>query len=215
MSKFAFFDLDNTLVDQTAALAAWAEDFVAARGFDPASVDWFSVKSATSPSWPEFAAALKAHFRLSDTVDELVREVVADYPARFRLEAGVADGLSRLREDGWRLAVVTNGATAMQNAKVDRVGLKSLVDAVIVSETEGVHKPEREIFERAAKATGVELSREGWMVGDSITADIAGGRAAGLRTVWVPRSGERPAAVDEPEFECDTVAEAIDLLAAN
>ncbi|WP_240971845.1 MULTISPECIES: HAD family hydrolase [unclassified Microbispora] len=33
----------------------------------------------------------------------------------------------------------------------------------------------------------MSLEAGGWMIGDSLVADIAGGRAAGLRTVWIDR----------------------------
>jgi FMN phosphatase YigB (HAD superfamily) len=31
------------------------------------------------------------------------------------------------------------------------------------------------------------LSGGGWVIGDNLLADIAGGRAAGLRTIWINR----------------------------
>lgn len=214
MSKYAFFDLDNTLVDQSGALAAWAQEFVAERGLDPASVDWFEVKSG-SITWLEFAAQIKAHFRLPDTVEQLMREVTESYPKLFALDDGVADGLATLRERGWKLAVVTNGRTAMQSAKMDRVDLWPRVDGVFISEAEGVSKPDRAIFERAAKGLGVELGRDGWMVGDTLDADIEGGIAAGLRTIWLNRGRTRPDDAPVPDYECASVAEAIQLIATD
>ncbi|MFG1827149.1 HAD hydrolase-like protein [Microbispora bryophytorum] len=31
------------------------------------------------------------------------------------------------------------------------------------------------------------LDAGGWVIGDNLTAEIAGGRAAGLRTIWINR----------------------------
>lgn len=215
MSKFAFFDLDNTLVDQTGAFAAWADDFVAGRRLDPASVDWFAVKAAGSDSWLDISAQIKAHFGLPDTVEELMREVIDTYPKLFALDDGVAEGLAMLRARGWKLAVVTNGRTAMQNAKLNQVDLWPMVDGVFISEAEGVRKPDRAIFERAAKGLGIELGRDGWMVGDTLEADIEGGIGAGLRTIWLNRGRTRPDDAPEPEFECASVYEAIQLIATD
>lgn len=215
MSKFAFFDLDNTLVDQTSALDEWAQAFVAERGLDPASVDWFAVKTAASASWLEFSAQIKAHFGLPDPVERLLHEVTETYPKLFALDDGVEEGLAMLRARGWKLAVVTNGATAMQSAKLNRVDLWPRVDGVFISEAEGARKPDRTIFERAAKGLGVELGRDGWMVGDTLEADIEGGIAAGLRTIWLSRGRTRPRDAPEPDYECGSIAEAIQLIATD
>lgn len=214
MTRFAFFDLDNTLVDQTRALQEWAEHFVADRGIDPAAVDYLSVKSSTAATWTEYAEGFKRHFHLPDSVEQLVVDVTETYPQYFALEETVANGLRLLRAEGWRLAIVTNGATAMQGAKIDRVGLRELVDGVFISEAEGVRKPDRAIFERAAQGLGVELDRRhGWMVGDSLDADVAGGIAAGLRTIWLPGESKLTVADPQPDHLCDSVADAIKLLA--
>lgn len=213
MTRFAFFDLDNTLLDQSRALHEWAEYFVADRGLDPAAVDYLAVKSSTASTWTEYAEGFKRHFQLTDSVEQLVRDVTETYPRFFVLDDAVAGGLRLLRAEGWRLAIVTNGATTMQNAKIDHVGLRDLVDGVFVSEAEGARKPERAIFERAARGVGVELgNRTGWMVGDSLDADVAGGIGAGLRTIWLPGECRLTVADPQPDHLCASVADALKLL---
>jgi HAD superfamily hydrolase (TIGR01549 family) len=214
VTRFAFFDLDNTLVDQTAALMAWARDFVADRGLDPAAVDWFEVKNHTAPTWRAYAGQIKKQFGLSDSVDGLIHEVTETYPSYFVLEDSVAEGLRLLRAKEWKLAVITNGTTAVQMAKVNRVDLWSLVDGVFVSESVGVRKPDPHIFEIAADKLDVELGCDGWMVGDNLDVDIAGGTAAGLRTIWLPHGHPQPEEGPWADRVCETVDEAIDLLAA-
>jgi FMN phosphatase YigB (HAD superfamily) len=214
VTPFAFFDLDNTLIDQTGALRTWAEHFVTERKLDPAAVDYLAVKSSTAETWTEYAAGFKRHFNLPDSVEQLVHDVIDTYPDFFVLEAEVEAGLRLLRAEGWKLAVVTNGATTMQSAKIDRVGLRELVDGVFISEAEGVRKPERLIFERAAGRLGVQLGRRtGWMVGDNLEADIAGGIGAGLRTVWLPRERSLDVSDPQPDHLCDSMADALKLLA--
>jgi len=216
VTQFALFDLDNTLVDQSRALRAWAEHFVADRNLDPAAVDYLAVKSSTALDWTEYAAGFKMHFNLPDSVEQLVRDVTDTYPRFFVLDEEVEAGLRLLRAEGWRLGIVTNGATAMQSAKIDRVGLRALVDAVFISEAEGVRKPDRRIFERAADRLGVRLGRRtGWMVGDNLEADIAGGIGAGLRTIWLPRGRPLTTADPQPDHLCDSMSDALKLLAAS
>ena len=213
-AKFAFFDLDNTLVDQSGALREWAEHFVADRDLDPAAVDFLAVKSSIAATWTEYAAEFKRHFRLADSVEQLVRDVTETYPQFFVLDDAVAEGLRLLRSEGWRLGIITNGATVMQSAKIDRVGLRDLVDGVFISEAEGSRKPELRIFERAAAHLGVQLGqRNGWMVGDTLDADVAGGVGAGLRTIWLQGEYELTTADPQPHHVCASIADALKLLA--
>jgi len=214
VTRFAFFDLDNTLVDQSSALMAWARDFVADRGLDPAAVDWFEVKNSTAPTWKAYAEQIKRQFGLPDSVEGLIHEVTERYPGYFTLEDGVADGLRLLRAKEWKLGVITNGTSGVQMAKVNRVDLWSLVDGVFVSESVGARKPDPAIFELAADKLGVELGRDGWMVGDTLEADVAGGTAAGLSTIWLPRGRSQPMDGPWPDRACASIAEALDLLAA-
>jgi HAD superfamily hydrolase (TIGR01450 family) len=55
-----------------------------------------------------------------------------------------------------------------------------------------VGKPHAPIFEMALERLGCRPP-EAAMVGDSLTTDVAGGRAAGMATVWVDSDGARPA----------------------
>jgi FMN phosphatase YigB (HAD superfamily) len=117
--------------------------------------------------------------------------------------------LRNARESGWRIGIVTNGTTKQQTLKIHTVGLEAYVDDVIISETEGVKKPDIELFEIAARRLGTGVAG-GWMVGDHPTADIAGGRAAGLSTGWVSRGKDWPSAVALPDLSATTAAEVID-----
>jgi len=117
---------------------------------------------------------------LGDALTEHFREV---YP---RFGAPFPDALSTLRElraRGIAIALVTNGRTDTQAAKVERLGLEPLLDATLISEREGIRKPDRRIFELALKRIGVVAERA-WHVGDHPMADVAGAHAAGLTAIW-------------------------------
>lgn len=80
----------------------------------------------------------------------------------------------------------------------------------VLAEAVGAKEPAAEIF---AAATGAPSGRPGWMVGDHVEADMAGGRAAGLRTGWVSHGRTWPDA-DPPTLSAPTTAEVLDLIAA-
>lgn len=189
--RFALFDLDDTLVDSKAALRAWSVDFAVeyVSAGEEAAGDVFD-RVAAAASWPEFVAQARRRYGLTASDEQLMAQVAAVLPGKFVLERRVRAGLEELRAAGWLLGIVTNGSALVQQAKVDGVGLRPHVDVVVDSEAAGHRKPDRRIFEIAADRLGVELGPHGWMVGDRLDKDVAGGAAAGLRTVWISQGGQ-------------------------
>jgi len=83
-----------------------------------------------------------------------------------------------------RLAVCSNfshSQTAL--AVLEAAGLRWHFDAVLVSDAVGFRKPRPEIF----RATLGAAPEETLHVGDSLSADIAGAAALGMRTAWLTR----------------------------
>ena len=70
-----------------------------------------------------------------------------------------------------------------QSAKLNALGLSAFFDVVLISEAEGLKKPDRRLFQRALDQCGVDAS-ETVFVGDHPEVDVAGARAAGLVAVW-------------------------------
>ena len=63
------------------------------------------------------------------------------------------------------------------------MSIASLFDTILISETEGIQKPDPRIFERALVGCSV-LARESIFVGDHPEIDIAGAKGAGMMAVW-------------------------------
>lgn len=211
---FALFDLDDTLIDRAAAFRRWAVTFCDARDLGPAGVEFLCQADGRGyTARPEMFASACAHFDLAEEVDVLVDAYRHDYLSHFEVEAPVHEALRRLRDEGWRIAVVTNGPPSQQE-KVDRAGLGSLVDAVCVSEVVGSWKPDPAIFTEALRRIGADGGRPGerWMVGDSPANDIGGGRQLGLRTVWIDRDQEWPDLQFEPDHRVPDVPAAVEVV---
>lgn len=216
---YAFFDLDDTLVDAKAALRAWSADFAAAyvSGVDDAASDVY-VRVAAAADWHGFVAEARERYGMTASDAELMEHVAAVFPGKFVLERSVLEALAGLRADGWRIGVVTNGTTLVQQAKVDSIGLRPHVDVVVDSEAAGHRKPDRRIFEIAADELGVELGPQGWMVGDRLDKDVAGGAAAGLRTIWISQGEPLPEGVARdarPTHVAASIAEAFEIVRAS
>ena len=87
-----------------------------------------------------------------------------------------------------RIAYITNGLADVQRPRLAASALADLGEVLIISDEVGAAKPAAAIFEAALRAMGQPDPRTVTMVGDSLSADIAGGRAVGLPTVWVTPS---------------------------
>ena len=180
-------DLDDTLVDRGRIFGQWVADFTRPNGVSDQDLAWIAALDGGGLTPREdFFAGVVQRLGLSAAVPDLVDEWTHDFPARYRCDPGVREGLIDARAQGWALGVVTNGDATVQGRKVTAAGLEELVDAVCISGAVGVRKPEPRIFELAAERAGVPLD-DGWMIGDNPEADIGGGRGAGLRTVWLSR----------------------------
>ena len=58
-----------------------------------------------------------------------------------------------------------------------------MFDTVLISDAEGVSKPDPEIFRRALERLGVDAAHACY-IGNHPEVDVAGARAAGLKAVW-------------------------------
>lgn len=82
------------------------------------------------------------------------------------------------------LALVTNGLSEVQRARIARLGLARYFTAIVISSEIGVAKPAPAIFDHALAGLGDPPRSAALMVGDSLTSDMRGARNAGIATCW-------------------------------
>ncbi len=110
------------------------------------------------------------------------------------------------------LALITNGLSDVQRARLSRLGIADYFDAIVISSEVGVTKPRPDIVELAFAQLGGPDKRGAVMVGDSLTSDIAGGRNFGIDTCWYNPHGNRAEPGTEPTHEVGALHELTDLL---
>jgi FMN hydrolase / 5-amino-6-(5-phospho-D-ribitylamino)uracil phosphatase len=143
----------------------------------------------------------------ADLAPALFERYVADRFAALRpfpdAAAAVADLSARLP-----LALVTNG-----NTHPRRVGMGAQFAEVLIAFECGLAKPDPAIYALAARRLGVEPGAC-LHVGDHPREDVEAARLAGMRCVWVNRSGaEWPDTLPAPEAELEDLAALPALLA--
>ena len=117
-------------------------------------------------------------------VGDIYREFQFRFPEYSTLVPDAVDTLKALRNKGYLLGIITNGPSVLQNRKLDVCALRPLVDLCVVSGDENLHKPDPEIFRRAASRMGVGCHNCVY-VGDPPVNDIEGARRAGMRPIYI------------------------------
>ena len=99
--------------------------------------------------------------------------------------------LKKLRQKGYVLAAVTNGALTTQNNRIKNSGIAHYFDGgIYISEEVGFKKPEKEFFDLVLNALGNPNKGEVLVLGDSPSSDILGAMNAGLDSCFVSLRGE-------------------------
>jgi HAD superfamily hydrolase (TIGR01509 family) len=98
---------------------------------------------------------------------------------------GAVHLLDRLTRAGLMVGCISNATSHwLIEQIVDQMGFRPFLDPVVSSAGFGRTKPDPSIFQSVLKGWGVRAEQAA-MVGDTLTADIAGGRGAGMRTLHV------------------------------
>jgi putative hydrolase of the HAD superfamily len=121
--------------------------------------------------------------------------------ARRKRQRLLPDALEVLRQlmGNYAMGLVTNGAPDLQREKLLASGLDPFFTTVTISGELGLGKPNPAIFLSALENLGVPPT-QALMVGNSLRRDIAGGHAAGLRTVWIEIPGSEEHAEIQPDY---------------
>ena len=203
--RAVLFDLGGTLVDER-DFGGWAE---LARGvyldLAPEAIGHaFSEVEAQLDAGPfdldhergvvEYWRRLLSLAAETDVPEATARRFVEARRASERerplpLFSDVRRCLDQLVAERRRLAIVSNSTSeALVRRILDRAGILGYFERVLSSGTEGVRKPDPEIFHRAVSRLGLRPP-EALYVGNLPRTDALGARGAGLHSVWLHRDG--------------------------
>ena len=100
--------------------------------------------------------------------------------------------LQQLRDQGFKVGIITNGIELVQQSKIDALGLNDKVDCITISAQARAHKPYAQVFNLALERAET-TAEQAWQVGDHATNDVAGAIRAGMSGVFYDPSGSRRA----------------------
>lgn len=192
--RVIFFDIDGTLLDTTAfaetARKAAVQQMVN-HGFPLSSTETYAALKAIIE---EKGSNYNKHFNLL-TEAVLGKEdpmlvaigMITYHNVKFatlRSFPKTLDILIYLKNQGYRLAVISNGIAVKQWEKLVRLNLHPFFDKVITSEEVGYEKPSKEIYYEALRRMRVRPENS-IMIGNKLKADALGAVNAGISAILV------------------------------
>lgn len=213
MIRAILFDLDGTLLNREASLFRFAENQYDRMNsqFGGLSKDEYVTNliemDCRGYVWKdEVYRSMVNKFEFSISWEELL----TDYKENFHHHCQPFNNMREMFKalDGFRLGMITNGLQDVQFSNIKALGLDQLLDVILISETEGVAKPDPEIFRRAAERLGVKTD-ECVFVGDHPEKDIRAAQNAGMLAIW-----KRDPNYDAPEvnYIVEDLAEVVSIL---
>ena len=197
--KAIFIDIDDTILDY---IPCCREAFEAAMPEHPEYFDIFFEISGRL-----FSEAKRGLHTIAEVMELYPAEFIATigYPESavehfkhaFRAAWGHThtlvpyskETLEALRDKGYRLFAASNSFGHLQRSRLQHAGILHLFEDTYISMDIGYDKPDVRFYEEALRRCRLQ-PHEVLMVGDSMTTDIIGARAAGLDAVYFNRRNE-------------------------
>lgn len=191
MIRAVIFDLDGTLLNRDISLKKFVENQYerckqAFRHIHKNTyIDRFIELDARGYVWKD-----KVYQQLIDefqieglTWKELLDDYIHHFPFHCTPFDNVENTLKRLYEDNLSLGMITNGFEVFQMNNLKALGIDPFFQSILVSEREGIKKPDPEIFCRSAELLGFS-TKECLFIGDHPENDVKAAKAVGMTTVW-------------------------------
>ncbi|WP_347551908.1 HAD family hydrolase [Pseudalkalibacillus hwajinpoensis] len=190
MIKAILYDLDGTLLNREASVESFIHDqfkrkFSERRDLEEAHYcERFIDLDNNGYTWKDKVyEQLVEEFALDISSKDLLDDYIKNFQSHCISFKGMREMLEGFQEKGYALGLISNGRTEFQLNNIRSLGIEKLFDVLLISEQEGIKKPDPVIFDRALERLNIS-AHEAVYVGDHPENDISGAKGAGLRTIW-------------------------------
>lgn len=200
--RAVLFDLDNTLTHRDQSILAYsqhlAHTYQQKLQHDQISqipsiirrIDNGGYPKKELLTHPSIAAsvgyALQQELTWSSLPD--LDELTQFWFQQFGLSAVAMPGanslLAELKQQGYKLAVISNGGHATRLTILQGLGFSHYFDEIISSELVGISKPNPEIFLHTSRQLNI-VPENCLFIGDHPINDIQGATQAGMKALWL------------------------------
>ncbi|MDA0837070.1 MAG: uridine diphosphate-N-acetylglucosamine-binding protein YvcK [Planctomycetota bacterium] len=189
MIKAILFDLDDTLYDCTGSLVEVARRR-AARALVAAGLQMslqeaydlqIKLQEAHGPRFNVFERIAENHGLDDSAIHHALEAYHNDEVEGIKLFEDVERTLRALREEGYKLSLISTGVHNRQEKKVELLGLKPLFDHIEINDSERGYLTQQ-VFEHVLSRFRVR-GDEAVVVGDRIYSELRIGKTYGMTTV--------------------------------
>ena len=193
------YDIYGTLLDVDAAARkvaetnkAFAEHWVQLSGAwrqRQLSYSWLrSLMGQYVPFWQITTEALDVTMGEMGLDDPDLRESLLTLYLDLMPYDEVTTQLTMLKEQGHKLAALSNGSPEMLERGLTSSGIGPILDAALSVDTLGIYKPDQRVY--AMVTEHFDCKPEDVTFFSSNNWDIAGAGTFGFKTIWVNRAGK-------------------------
>ncbi len=129
------------------------------------------------------AAFASVGIEAPDIANRLANDFSRQREGQIHLFDGAVESLSEFRRQGVRLALITNGASRPQWAKINQFQLAAHFEYIAVEGDLGYGKPNPRVFQHVLAQLDASPD-DCWMVGDNLEWDIAAPQRLGITGIW-------------------------------
>lgn len=225
MIKTVFIDIDNTLLDfyksSKKALKSAFHDFEIAYKEEYLAVFhkindglWRKIENGTLTREELFKIRFNAVFdALGISADGIgVEKAYRKYLFETAIPVDGAEDILKYLSGKYAVYAASNAIYDQQINRLTKAGLIGYFDGVFVSEKLGFQKPSKEFYDECFKLAGGINPAQTVMIGDSLTADIEGGKNYGMVTVWYNHMKATPSVGVTPDYAVNSLVEIKNIL---
>ena len=202
--QYLLIDNDNTLMDFNAAEAKALMDVLIAHGLPTDDQTVHTYHEINDAQWKALERGETTQPRLKverfrQLLAYLKRDDISaeDMSAEYAMNLGShadllpgAEAFIRALHGKMKIALVSNGVSAIQRGRLAKCPLTPLFDAIVISEEVGAAKPDPKLLHVAMDMLGCTDKAQAVMMGDSLTADIPAAVHAGVDSIYFSPKGK-------------------------
>ena len=144
-------------------------------------------------------------------IDSSMRDELLDLYKILSTFPEVKEVLNNLKEKNYKLAILSNGTSALLNKLVKSNNLESIFDDIFSVEEVGIYKPDSKVYDIPIKKYQIQKDEVVFLSAN--TWDVSGGGNYGYNSVWVNRNNNIFDYLDyKPQGQVKHLGEILDLI---